>query len=349
MANTIKLKRGSGSDPSASDLEVGELAIRTDSGKIFTKKDNGSVAEISGGGGIDDGDKGDITISNGGDTFTIDNGVVTSAKIADGAIVNADINASAAIDVSKLSGVLPLAGGTLTGNLTISNVAPKIFLTDTNNNDDFEIRNDDGTFTIRNSTDGNDMISVASDNTTTFTGNCDFSAGLDVTGAITATTTGTFTQAVTCGGLISNSNVTVENDTPSVTLNDINSENDFRITNLNGTFILHDNDAGATRMSCTSAGQFTFATNVDFSSGIDVTGNITGTGDLTISSTRPRITLNDTDSESDFEIKNENGSFRIRDIDNPTDRYRINSSGTIHEFFGVASFTSNIAVAGTVD
>ena len=55
MANTIKLKRGSGSDPSASDLSVGEIAIRTDSGKLFTKKDNGSVAEISGSGGIDDG------------------------------------------------------------------------------------------------------------------------------------------------------------------------------------------------------------------------------------------------------------------------------------------------------
>ena len=102
MSNTIKLKRGSGSDPSASDLVVGELAIRTDSGKIFTKKDNGSVAEISGGGGIDDGDKGDITVANGGDTFTIDNGVITSAKIADGTIVNADINASAAIAGSKL-------------------------------------------------------------------------------------------------------------------------------------------------------------------------------------------------------------------------------------------------------
>ena len=102
MANTIKLKRGSGSDPSASDLSVGEIAIRTDSGKLFTKKDNGSVAEISGSGGIDDGDKGDITVSNGGDTFTIDNGVVTSAKIADGTIVNADISGSAAIAGSKL-------------------------------------------------------------------------------------------------------------------------------------------------------------------------------------------------------------------------------------------------------
>ena len=50
MANTIKLKRGSGSDPGASDLSVGEIAIRTDEGKIFTKKDDGSVAEISGSG-----------------------------------------------------------------------------------------------------------------------------------------------------------------------------------------------------------------------------------------------------------------------------------------------------------
>ena len=51
MANTIKLKRGTGSDPSASDLVLGEIAIRTDTGKLFTKKDNGTVAEISGSGG----------------------------------------------------------------------------------------------------------------------------------------------------------------------------------------------------------------------------------------------------------------------------------------------------------
>ena len=81
MAVTIKLKNASGSDPSASDLVVGEVAIRTDNGKLFTKKDDNSVAEISGGGGIDDGDKGDITVSNSGGTFTIDNDVVTYAKI----------------------------------------------------------------------------------------------------------------------------------------------------------------------------------------------------------------------------------------------------------------------------
>ncbi len=121
MSNTIKLKRGSGSDPGASDLSVGEIAIRTDNGKLFTKKDNGSVAEISGSGGIDDGDKGDITVSNGGDTFTIDNGVVTSAKIADGTIVNADINASAGISFSKMS---VLSANTIVGR-RVSNGVPQ--------------------------------------------------------------------------------------------------------------------------------------------------------------------------------------------------------------------------------
>ena len=79
MANTVRNKRGSGSDPSASDLVLGEIAVRTDTGQLFVKKDNGSVASIAG--GISDGDKGDVTVSNSGATFTIDNDAVTYAKI----------------------------------------------------------------------------------------------------------------------------------------------------------------------------------------------------------------------------------------------------------------------------
>ena len=45
MANTIKHKRGSG-NPGASDLVVGELAINTTSGDIFTKKSDGTVVQL---------------------------------------------------------------------------------------------------------------------------------------------------------------------------------------------------------------------------------------------------------------------------------------------------------------
>ena len=61
MANTIKHKRGSGSDPAASDLVLGELAIRTDTGTVFTKKSDGTVVQITGGGG------------NAADADTVDN------------------------------------------------------------------------------------------------------------------------------------------------------------------------------------------------------------------------------------------------------------------------------------
>ena len=79
MANTIKFKRGSGSDPGTSDLSVGEIAIRTDTAKLFTKNDAGSVVSVSG--GVEDGDKGDITVSSSGSVFTIDYDAVTYAKI----------------------------------------------------------------------------------------------------------------------------------------------------------------------------------------------------------------------------------------------------------------------------
>ena len=203
MANQILLKRASGSDPTASDLALGEIAIRTDNGKLFTKKDNGTVAEISGAGGGNnffintlssssgsgggsasfngtatrfvlsnppnlaaqllvsiDGviqkpntgtspsegfavDGNDIIFSsapaNGADFFIVtyaslaiaepSDNTVTSAKIVDGAIVNADINASAAIARTKLANVdvvddtSPQLGGNLQSNGNNINIA----------------------------------------------------------------------------------------------------------------------------------------------------------------------------------------------------------------------------------
>jgi len=265
MANVIKHKRGSGSDPVASDLVVGEVAIRTDVGKLFTKMDNGSVAEIAGGGS-------DIAINTlssssatGGGSATFNgsayrftlsappsvsaqqllvsiNGViqkpvagtgqpsegfsvdgtdiilgdapaagsdffiltfkslgvsepadnsVTSAKIADGAIVNADINASAAIAGTKISPNFGSQNTTTTGisavgELQITSTAPKILFIDSDTDPDYELRNMNGVFRLRDST--NDIIRITQTGSITdIAGHLDVGAGLDVTGAITGT------------------------------------------------------------------------------------------------------------------------------------------------------------------
>ena len=55
MANTFRLKRSAvqGRVPTTSDLQLGELALNTYDGKLYTKKDTGtaSIVEIGAGGG----------------------------------------------------------------------------------------------------------------------------------------------------------------------------------------------------------------------------------------------------------------------------------------------------------
>jgi hypothetical protein len=74
---------------------------------------------------LPDADYGDITVSGTGTVWTIDNGVVTSTKIADDTIVNVDINSAAAIAHSKLANIT--AGSVLLGNA--SNVPTATALT----------------------------------------------------------------------------------------------------------------------------------------------------------------------------------------------------------------------------
>jgi hypothetical protein len=66
MANTFKIKRSAvpSKVPSTGDLQLGELALNTYDGKLYTKKDNGtaSVVEIGGGGGSGSGSG--VTVSN---------------------------------------------------------------------------------------------------------------------------------------------------------------------------------------------------------------------------------------------------------------------------------------------
>jgi len=395
MANVIKHKRGSGSDPSASDLILGELAIRTDTGKLFTKMDSGAIAEIAGGGS-------DIAINTlssssatGGGSATFNgsayrftlsappsvsaqqllvsiNGViqkpvagtgqpsegfsvdgtdiilgdapatgsdffiltfkslgvsepadnsVTSAKIVDGAIVNADINASAAIDVSKLSGVLPLAGGTLTGNLTISRTNPRIIFTDTDNNPDYLIDVQAGHFLIYDSTNTTNRLLINSDGHIDLLGNVDISSGLDVTGAITATDNITITSSHPKLLLTDNSDPDFSvhvNDSAFHIRNETNTRNDFRITSDGTNELYH---GGSLKLKTVSGG-------------IDVTGAITGTGDLTIDtntlhvdSSNNRVGIGTTSPTHMLDISGSNPILALNDTDTTNDRFRLTYNG----------------------
>jgi len=325
MSNTIKLKTGSGSDPSASDLIVGEIAIRTDSGKLFTKKDNGSVAEISGGGGIEDGDKGDITVSNGGDTFTIDSGVINNAKVA----------SDAAIAGSKIS-------PTFTSDLTVEHTGdPTILIHDTSANNQCRVQFQTDNYSWVSGLHGGQNQFKISNNSTFGTNDyliVDSSGNLTISNNIVVGGTVDGRDLATDGSKLDG----IESGaTADQTASDIK-------TLLNSSGLVNAQiDASAA-----IAGS---KIDADFGSqAISTTGTGSTLGRLTISNANPFITLTDTNNDSDFSIRGASGNFIIRDDTNGAARVTVNSSGTVDvagnlDVGAGLDVTGNISCTGTVD
>ena len=88
-------------------------------------------------------------------TEDIANGAVSNAKIVDGAINNAKVVSDAAIAGSKID-------PTFTGDLTITNTSPSIFLTDTDHNSDFSVNGGGGAYTVKDETNSTNRLYIGS-------------------------------------------------------------------------------------------------------------------------------------------------------------------------------------------
>ena len=109
----------------------------------------------------------DITVDAQGRITAAASGTIANAEIADGAITNAKVNASAAIAGTKVApafGVqnITTSGTISSGNIGVAGTAPTISLTDTNANDDFEIKVDGGLFEINDATNSANRFKINS-------------------------------------------------------------------------------------------------------------------------------------------------------------------------------------------
>ena len=335
MANVIKHKRGT-SDPSPSDLEIGEIGIRTDVGKLFTKTDSGSVAEIAGGGS-------DIIINTLSSSSATGGGSATFNGSAYRFTLSQPPSVSAQQLLVSIAGVIqkPVAGSgqpsegfSVSGNDIILASAPA-------SGTDFFIL----TFKSLG-------VSEPADNTVT---NAKVASNAAIQGTKINPNFGS--QAVTAGhssfGNLSTTGITISNTNASINFTDTNNNPDYSIIVDGGVFDLNSVTPAANIIKINTDGHIDVGTNVDFASGIDVTGDITATGSLstgqhiTLTGQNPHITFTDTNHNPDYEIYGSAGNFKIWSSTAQQSRLTVNSDGHI-DLASNVDFGVGIDVTGDI-
>ena len=184
---------------------------------------------------------------------------ITSDGITDAAIVNADINGSAAIAGTKISPDFGSQNITTTGQIQIGGTLPILAFVDSDNNPDYEIKNANGNLNIRNTTTSSNAMQFLSDGHIDVNANTDFASGIDVTGNIT--TTGSITATT---GTITSQDITIQDQQPRLNFVDnAGSPNDpdylFQVDG--GQFVLHDSTNGVNKFAVQADGHMDFVNN----------------------------------------------------------------------------------------
>ena len=201
-------------------------------------------------------------------------GIQGSVNIGENVNIDADLDVDGHTNLDNVS-----VGGatTMSGNLTISNAAPTITLTDSDA-DDYALQVNGGSFIIHDTTAGANRLSI------TDAGNVDINGDLDidghtnldnvsVAGVVTATGSGNF-----------GSNLNITGTSPFIDLVDSNSNSDYKFHNDDGTFKIKDmSNANAVRYQLGADGKHYIYgdTTVMGSSNLTVGGNLSVGGVLT--------------------------------------------------------------------
>tara|TARA_R100001510_G_scaffold16376_1_gene13802 strand:+ start:1580 stop:5845 length:4266 start_codon:yes stop_codon:yes gene_type:complete len=203
----------------------------------------------------------------------------------------------------------------ISGNLTLSGTYPRIKLTDSNNNDDYDIINDNGTFIVYNDTDSSTAFAIAGNNNATFSGGVIVNGG-----AVQVNNAGTDKKMSfdRTGG----KGISIEHDASSIYFyNETDSAPIFKMFN-----------AGDVR----AYGEVE-ATSLDVNGNADISGNITGAtwnGGVISSAYLDTDTAHLSGSQTFTGAKVMQGNLTLDDGagDTPTLRF-INGDDDVYQFF----------------
>jgi len=306
------------------DVQASKITTSTSNGNVKIEPNGTGVVEVRGAGGNDGtlqlncsaqshGIKLKSPPHSAGQSYTltfpssiVNNGALktdSSGNLSFGLITNANIDASAAIAGSKIA------------NASI--------------NADDKLENS----SITEGKLGSGVVSSAKIADGTIV-NADINASAAIAGTKIAPAFGT--QNITTSGTISSGDISVAGTAPTISLTDINANDDFEIKVDGGLFEINDTTNTANRFKINSSGTVIVGGNLDVGAGVDVTGNVNVTGtlgisgsELVIAGTEPRLTFTDTDNNPDFQIWANAQKFQIFDSTNSTTRLLITSAGNV--------------------
>ena len=279
----IKIRRSAveGNAPTAAQLELGELALNTYDGKLFTEINDGTVSIVEIGGHLQH-----LAVS-GISTFTgnidangaldVDGATTLDAlTVAESATFSDDVTLTGASynvvwDKSDDALKFPENAKVKFGNtLSIYKSSSHAIIDNT-----YEA----GSYLRLGSGNGIILGSPLSDNQVMIRGYVNGAAELYHSNNKKLNTTSTGVNIT--GGITGAEYLNLSATSPSIDFIDTNHNSDFMLQNANGVFKLYDSTNGADRWTVASDGTFDVNGSLVANNGLDVTGNITVSGSVT--------------------------------------------------------------------